>query len=120
MPSKSMSPLETLVTYKFTHTLEFVLLLYRGLRFLSLRAFTYCYLLSARYFIANYTPKTPKLLHYYCLLVKWLSNTLSSSWVRQPFLLNITTIDLLYLGAITFGYSWSRGMKNSTCKRLNT
>lgn len=54
-----------------THTFELVLLLRRGLGFLSLRAFTYCYLLSALYSIANYTPKTPKLLHYYyCVLVK--------------------------------------------------
>jgi hypothetical protein len=54
-----------------SHTLGLFLLLHKGLGFLSLRAFTYCYLLFAFYFIANYTPKTSKLLHsYYCLLVK--------------------------------------------------
>jgi hypothetical protein len=54
-----MMPLGTFVTYKITHTLELVLLLHIGLGFLSWRAFTYCYLLFALYFIANYTPKTP-------------------------------------------------------------
>jgi hypothetical protein len=69
--SKSMLSSGTLVTYKHTHTLGLVLLLHKGLGLISLRAFTYCYLLSTFYFIANYTHKTPKLLHcYYCLLVK--------------------------------------------------
>jgi uncharacterized membrane protein len=30
-----------------------------------------------------------------------LTNTFSSAWVREPFLLKTTTIDLLHLGAIT-------------------
>ena len=70
------------------HTsLELVLLPHRGLGFLSVRAFTYYLLFSAFYFIANSTTKNPKnTCIFYCLLIILLTNTFSSSWVRQPFL----------------------------------
>jgi hypothetical protein len=102
---KSMPPLGTLDSYRHTHTLEIVLLLHRGLGFLALRAFTYCYLFSAFYFIANYTPKTPKLLHFfYCLLVKSSNQYLQLLVGSQPFLLKITRIDLMHLEAINCLY----------------
>jgi hypothetical protein len=82
-----------------THTLEFV---HRGLCFPSMRAFTYCCLLSAFYFIANYTLKTSKLLlYYYWLLVKSVNQYLQLLLGSiNLFLLKNTTINLLHLGGI--------------------
>jgi hypothetical protein len=53
--------------------IELVLVLHKGLAFLSLRALTYCYLLLLIYFIANYKPKTPKRLHPFIILLVNLS-----------------------------------------------
>jgi hypothetical protein len=103
MLSKSMPPLRTLVTYKFTHThtLDLILLLYRELRFLSLRAFTVCYFLSVLHLLQTTNPKHQ---NNFILLLFYLSNllttTFSSSWVRESSLLKSTTIDFLQLGAI--------------------
>jgi hypothetical protein len=56
------------------YTLDLVLFLHRGLSFLSLKAFTCCYLLLVLYFIASYKPKTPKSLHPFIVLLVKVSN----------------------------------------------
>ena len=84
MLSKSMLPSGTFVTYSYT--LELVLLLHRGLGFLWKEHLHYCNLLSVIYFLQNLNPKTQKQLHPLLLyLLNLLTNTFSSSWVRQPF-----------------------------------
>jgi hypothetical protein len=89
-PIKSIPPSGMSSTYKkhtHTHTLELVLLLHRGLGFLFQRAFTYCILFSAFIYLQLYTQKSQKYLQLLLLyLPSILTNTISSSWVWQPFI----------------------------------
>ena len=70
------------------HTLWPVLLIEKGIGLSLKRAFYYyCILISVFYFSCNITPKIPKPLQLSLyFLLDLLTNTFSSSWVRQPFL----------------------------------
>jgi hypothetical protein len=77
-----MLPLETFVLYNYTH-LSLFLLLHRGLGFLWKEHLLYCNLLFLRTIHQN----TKRLHHLLFYLSNMLINTFSSSWVRQPFII---------------------------------
>jgi hypothetical protein len=99
-----MPPSWTLVSYNRTHLILSSCCI-EDWAFHSSREFTYFYLLYALYFYCKLYTWKHQNYYFIIIIIAFLSilltNTFSSTWVRQLFLLKSTTIDLLHFGAIS-------------------